>query len=182
MKLRTPIPALPRDVSCAEFSSDSPEPIQARRILVADDDEFIRQLVSTALADDGFAVSSAADGEEAWEALHREHYDLLVTDNEMPRLAGINLIERIRKAGMSLPVIIASGTFPVERVRGNPQLQIAGALTKPFGIPQLLDSVHHVLPSLRGDTTTDDPNFHGLRASPPPTHQPGQPHHELCED
>ena len=182
MKLQTPIAALLRDVSCVEHSTYSPEPIHPRRILVADDHEFIRQLVSTALVEDGFAVDCAADGEEAWEALRHEHYDLLVTDNEMPRLAGVNLIERIRSEGMSLPVIIASGTFPVERVRSDPQLQIAGALTKPFGIPQLLDSVHLVLPSFRGDTTTDDTNFHGLRASSPTIHQPGQPNHELCQD
>jgi CheY-like chemotaxis protein len=182
MKLQTPMPASPRDVSCVELSSDSPEPIHARRVLVADDDKLIRQLVSTALAGDGFAVNSAADGEEAWEALHHEHYDLLLTDNEMPRLAGINLIERIRNEGLSLPVIIASGTFPAERVRSDPRFQIAGILTKPFGIPELLDLVHHVLPSSRRDTATGDTNFHGLHRSPPPIHEPNQPNHDLCEN
>ena len=106
---------------------------------MADDDEGIRQLISTVLAHAGFEVNAASDGQQAWEALLHEHYDLLVTDNEMPRLPGIKLIERIREEGMSLPVIIASGTFPVERVRNDPQLQIAAVLPKPFRIPELLE-------------------------------------------
>ena len=105
------------------------------------------------LADAGFNVNTASDGQEAWEALLHRPYDLLVTDNEMPRLAGMELIKRIHNAGMRLPVIFASGTFPAETVRNDPQLQIAAAIPKPFRIPELLDTVRDVLASSRGDTT-----------------------------
>ena len=138
---------------CAKNSSEPPVPGRPGRILVADDDEAVRCLISIALADAGFNVNAVSDGQEAWEALLHKHYDLLVTDNEMPRLPGIKLIERIREQGMSLPVIIASGTFPVERVRNDPQLQIAATLPKPFRISELLDTVKNVLASPRGDTT-----------------------------
>src|ERR1019366_553439 len=138
---------------CAKNSSEPPVPGRPGRILVADDDEAVRCLISIALADAGFNVNAVSDGQEAWEALLHKHYDLLVTDNEMPRLTGIKLIERIREQGMSLLVIIASGTFPVERVRNDPQLQIAAALPKPFRIPELLDTVRDVLASSPGDTT-----------------------------
>ena len=74
-----------------------------RRILVADDDEGTRHLISAVLAGAGFDVNAAADGQQAWEALLHEHYDLLVTDNEMPRLTGIQLIERICEAGIACP-------------------------------------------------------------------------------
>jgi CheY-like chemotaxis protein len=127
-------------------------PIRAGRILVVDDDEGIRYLVSAALAGAGFEVNAASDGQQAWEALLDGHYDLLVTDNEMPRLPGLKLIARIREEGMSLPVIIASGTFPGKRVSNDPHLQIAAALPKPFSIPELLDTVRDVLVSSRGDT------------------------------
>ena len=96
--------------SCVADSSEPPVPAR-RRILVADDDEGIRRLISAVLARAGFDVNTASDGQQAWEALLHEPYDLLVTDNEMPRLAGVELIARIRDAGMSLPVIVASGTF-----------------------------------------------------------------------
>ena len=112
---------------------------------MADDDEGIRYIISYVLAHDGFEVNTASDGQQAWEALLDGHYDLLVTDNAMPRLSGIGLIERIREEGMSLPVIITSGTFPVERVRNDPQLQIAAALPKPFCTSELLNTVRRVL-------------------------------------
>src|ERR1035438_8912209 len=139
--------------SCVTDSSEPPVLTRSRRILVADDDESIRYLLSTVLAGAGFDVNTASDGQQAWEAILHGHYDLLLTDNDMPRLTGIQLIERIREAGMSLPVIIASGTFPVERVRNDPQHQIAAALPKPFRIPELLDTVRDVLASSPGDTT-----------------------------
>jgi len=112
---------------------------------VADDDEDIRLLTSTALVSAGFDVSTASDGQQAWEALLHDHYDLLVTDEEMPRLAGLELIERIRDAGMSLPVIIASGTLSVEKMRDYPRRLIAAVLCKPFDIWELLNTVNHVL-------------------------------------
>jgi CheY-like chemotaxis protein len=111
---------------------------------VADDDEDIRYLLSTVLAGAGYDVNAASDGQQAWEALLHGHYDLLVTDNDMPRLTGIELIGRIRKAGMSLPVIIASGSFPMESVRDYPEIQMAAVLPKPFTAFQLLNAVRHV--------------------------------------
>ena len=129
-----------------------PEPIRAQRILIADDDELIRHLMSIILSDAGFDANAAADGEQAWEALHQNHYDLLVTDNEMPRLAGIELIERIRKEGMSLPIIVISGSASAETARDNPQLQIAAVLPKPFDVQELLPIVRTALRAAGEDT------------------------------
>ena len=134
--------------------------MRALRILVADDEEGIRCFISTVLAGAGFDVTTTSDGQQAWEALLRERYDLLVTDNVMPRLGGLELIERMREGGMSLPVIIASGTLPVEGVRDHPQLQIAAVVPKPFGVGKLLDTVRRVLEASGGDTTAEQGTFH----------------------
>jgi DNA-binding NtrC family response regulator len=147
MNLETIIPVSPRSGSDATDSAKPSELIHARRILIAEDVEIIRWIISNTLAGDGYTVDAAADGEEAWEALCRDSYDLLVTDNEMPRLSGIKLIERMRKMGMSLPVIVASGTFSAESVRDYPQLQIAAVIPKPFGRSKLLEAVRNVLSS-----------------------------------
>ena len=152
--------ASPHDGSRVTDSSEPPMPIRTRRILVAEDDGCIRHLISTVLAGAGFQVNAASDGQQAWEALLQEHYDLLVTDNEMPRLAGIQLIERIRDAGMSLPIIIASGTFSAERVRDYPLGQIAAVLPKPFRALELLNTVRHALQASCGETTADQRTFH----------------------
>jgi DNA-binding NtrC family response regulator len=153
MNLDALIPVPPRNGSDIRDSSGPSYLIHARRILIAEDDEIIRQIISNVLAEDGHVVNAAADGEQAWEALRRDAYDLLVTDNEMPRLTGIKLIERIRQADMSLPVIVASGSFSVESMRDQPQLQIAAVIPKPFGKLKFLDIVRNVL--LNEDTITD---------------------------
>src|SRR5450631_677627 len=89
MNLDTLIPPSPVDGCAAIDPSGPPIPVRLRRILVVDDDEVILNLISTVLAEAGFDVDAAPDGQEAWEALASQKYDLLVTDNEMPRLAGL---------------------------------------------------------------------------------------------
>jgi len=158
MNLDAFIPVSPRNDSGVRSSSEPAKLIHARRILIAEDDEIIRWIISNMLVDDGYVVNGAADGEQAWEALRHDSYDLLVTDNEMPRLTGIKLIERIRRAGMSLPVIVASGTFSAERVRDYPQLQIAAVIPKPFGRLEFLNAVRNALSS-NEDTITDHASF-----------------------
>jgi DNA-binding NtrC family response regulator len=155
MNLDPLIPASPRNGLGFKDSLLPSEPIHARRILIAEDDDLIRWIMSNTLADDGYTVDAAADGEEAWEALRHDAYDLLVTDNDMPRLTGLKLIERIRKTGMSLPVIVASGTFPMDRARDYPQLQIAEVIPKPFRKLEFLDTVRNVLSS------NEDPKANG---------------------
>jgi len=121
--------------------------IQTRRILIADDEEEIRHLISRVLVGAGFEVNVAANGEQAWNDLHHEHYDLLVTDDEMPQLKGITLVERIRREGLSLPVIIASGSFSVDWGQTTPELHIAAVLPKPFDLFKLLDIIRSTLRS-----------------------------------
>src|ERR1700761_6903001 len=68
------------------------------RILVVDDDADIRCLNTEVLADSGYTVDSAADGALAWDALQTKNYDLLLTDYDMPKLNGLNLIRKMRDA------------------------------------------------------------------------------------
>jgi DNA-binding response OmpR family regulator len=168
MKLRNLIPMLPRDGSRGTDLSQPPVPARVQRILVADDYEDARQIISNTLARAGFEVETVADGEAAWESLQHEHYDLLVTDNEMPRLAGIKLIERIRDAGMSLPVILASGSLSEEDRRDHAHLRIAAALAKPFDFWEFLNAVGNALREPAGAAA--DPGSHAgapLPLSPP---------------
>ena len=151
---------------CAKHPSEPAVPVRPARILVADDDEGIRCLITAVLADAGFTVNAASDCQQAWEALLDERYDLLITDNEMPRLAGPQLIERIRDAGMSLPVVIASGSFPMEKVRDHPELQIAAALPKPFRVSELLNAVREVFQASCADPAADQGLLHQLRECP----------------
>jgi acetyltransferase-like isoleucine patch superfamily enzyme/CheY-like chemotaxis protein len=93
----------------------------------------------------GYAVEVAEDGAAAWEALQANRYDLLITDNTMPRLTGMELLKKLRSARMGLPVIMATGTVPMQELAQNPWLEPVATLAKPYATDQLLDTVKDVL-------------------------------------
>jgi two-component system cell cycle response regulator len=110
----------------------------AMRILIADDDRASRLLLSRALASWGYDVVAVSDGEEAWETLSREKMKMLVSDWEMPRLAGPELCRRIREACMTYvyALLLTTHKDPARLVEGL----AAGAddfVSKPFNPAEL---------------------------------------------
>ena len=122
-----------------------PSPGSPARILVVDDDKDIRQISAAALARFGYQVDAAEDGAAAWEALQADNYDLLITDHNMPKLTGVELVEQLRAAHMELPVILVTGASPAEEMDRNPRLRLAAILLKPVWPDQLLETVREVL-------------------------------------
>jgi CheY-like chemotaxis protein len=116
-----------------------------RRILVVDDEESMRWLIVRALAGCGYEVDEAEDGAVAWEALQAKHYDLLVTDNSMPKITGIGLVRMLQDHALTLPVIMATGTPPTEDLERYPPLKISAVLLKPYDIQDLLETVKKTL-------------------------------------
>ena len=115
--------------------------VARRRILVVDDDDDIRRFNAEALTGSGYHVEAAVDGAAGWEALNASRYDLLITDNSMPNLSGIELIKKLNAARMPVPVILASGVpHPDES-----ELRLAATLPKPFTLAELLGTVKKVL-------------------------------------
>lgn len=112
-----------------------------RTILVADDEEFIVDLLATLLEEETFRVVRAYDGEQALRAAQRERPDLIITDVMMPKLTGVELARRLR-AGSGLPqppIILMSA------VRPPPAIPDTHYLAKPFDIEQVLGLVEQVL-------------------------------------
>jgi CheY-like chemotaxis protein len=114
-------------------------------ILVADDNADIRCLSTEVLARFGYCVDAAEDGALAWDALQAKTYDLLITDNDMPRMSGFELIGKLREAGMTMPVILVSGTTPLGALEEHAWLRISARLSKPHPIADLLKLVEEVL-------------------------------------
>lgn len=114
-------------------------------ILVAEDDAQIRRLSTVVLLEAGYQVDAAEDGDVAWDILQTKSYHLLITDHEMPKLSGIELIKKVRTVHAALPVILVSGALPVETLKKHPELQISATLPKPCGIRELLRTVKAVL-------------------------------------
>lgn len=88
----------------SDFRGAVPAPDRAHRILMVDDNLAIRELCAGALTGAGYQVDTVEDGAVGWQALQTDRYNLLVTDNSMPNLSGIELIRKLRAARMNLPV------------------------------------------------------------------------------
>ncbi len=126
----------------------APDPLI--RILVVEDEATIRQLSATVLSRSGFAVDAAEDGAAAWRALNNQNYHLLITDNQMPKISGVELLKQMHAAKMELPVIMATGTLPEKEFNQHPWIKPTATLLKPFTIAELLQTVRDVLRNIRG--------------------------------
>ena len=115
------------------------------RILYVDDEPQLRRLGQLVLVRSGYDVDTAADGAQGWEALQHAHYNLLITDHEMPRLTGLELATQARRAGMRLPIVMTSGSLnPLDNAPGaRPDLD--AFLPKPFAADVLVATVERVL-------------------------------------
>jgi len=159
------------------LDNENPSP----RVLVVDDDLHVRELIETYLLRAAFRVDTVADGAAAWDALNVASYRLLITDHQMPKLTGLQLIKKLRSENMTLPVILVSGTIPQEEIKRHPELAIA-TLPKPFSATELLDTVQKVLnPSERlpfADLVKQQPELETAEISrtktPPPATIPDQ--------
>jgi DNA-binding response OmpR family regulator len=113
-----------------------------RTILIADDEEFIVDLLATLLEDEQYRVLRAYDGEEALRAVQRERPHLIITDVMMPKLTGTDLARRVRAGDVTqsaTPIILMSA------VRQPPAIPDTHYLAKPFDIDQVLDLVERLL-------------------------------------
>lgn len=115
------------------------------KVLVADDEASIRELLSKTLALVEYDVDTAPDGRAAIERLRIGHYDLLIADLKMPGLDGLALIREARRLHADLPIIIITGFSTESSAIEAVNLGVAGYLTKPFRVPQVLAAAARAL-------------------------------------
>jgi len=115
------------------------------RVLVVDDEASIRELLSKTLALAEYDVDTAPDGRAAIERLRLGHYDLLIADLKMPGLDGLSLIREAKRLKSDLPVIIITGFSTESSAIEAVNLGVAGYLTKPFRVPQVLAAAARAL-------------------------------------
>jgi CheY-like chemotaxis protein len=134
------------------------QPNPPKHILVVDDDSDTRQLSIDVLAGSGYDVESVKDGAAGWDALQTNDYDLIITDNKMPRMTGVEMIGKLRSANMSVPVIMATRDLPTHEFARRPWLKPDAALERPFSNDDLLETVKKVLGTVGGkDWVKDTP-------------------------
>ena len=111
------------------------------QVLVADDSETILLLLRTRLEMEGYDVITAADGEEAMQALEDTHPDLILLDAMMPRKSGIDVLRELRAAGRETPVLIVSAHQDAEKAGAPAELNASGFLGKPIDFDDLLGRI-----------------------------------------
>lgn len=145
-----PIPDIPTP------STLEPAPIAtAPHILVAEDEDAVREFIRLVLVQAGYRVTLARDGQEAWELFRCQphSFDLLISDVLMPRLNGSELIDRVRSVRPQLPMLLISGYTGGTALPLQLQPPLDALLEKPFSIDQLLRAVRTALTAVAVQAT-----------------------------
>jgi len=104
------------------------------KILVADDEEVIRDLFETFLGKQGYSVSTASDGFEAVDKIKKDNYDMLILDLKMPGMDGMSVLNKIRELKKELVIVVITGYATVDTAKEAIKQGCFDYITKPFDI------------------------------------------------
>ena len=115
------------------------------RILVVDDEDIIRVLLTEILTEDGYEIVTAPDGRDAIEILEREQFDLIISDMVMPGMNGIEVLQAAFRIDPHYQIIMITGYPSVETAVRLVNLGAADYITKPFNVDLIRVTVAKVL-------------------------------------
>ncbi len=116
-------------------------------ILAVDDSASMRKMVSFTLVGAGFKVVEAVDGIDALEKAQKQQFDLVLTDQNMPRLDGIGLTRKLREHPnfKNTPILILTTESSDQMKQAGRSAGATGWLVKPFDPTRLIDVIHKVI-------------------------------------
>jgi CheY-like chemotaxis protein len=122
------------------------------KVLIADDEDSMRQLVARAIAMDGHEIVTAQDGAEALEILIREDgaFDLLLTDIQMPVMDGIALALSAARDFPQLTILLMTGFADQRERASNLNALVHDVVTKPFSVADIRTAVADALAAKKG--------------------------------
>ncbi|ABA23009.1 Response regulator receiver domain protein (CheY) [Trichormus variabilis ATCC 29413] len=109
------------------------------KVLIADDDEDSRMMLSFVLQEEGWEVYEACNGKEALEKVIEEKPDLLILDNRMPELSGVEVYQYLQAEGIHIAVVLATAYGYLDELASS--LGVEHFIHKPYEIPALLKMV-----------------------------------------
>ena len=128
-------------------------------ILLVEDDLNLSTVLADYLQSKEYQVTTAANGQEAWELLSHKHFDILLTDISMPKKNGWQLMKSVRESGMLIPIIVLSAKTDREDIIRGYQLGCDDYLTKPFSMDILICKIEAILRRYRMASQTDEMEF-----------------------
>ncbi|MFH1359507.1 MAG: response regulator [Candidatus Omnitrophota bacterium] len=118
------------------------------KVLVADDEKDVRELMEKKISLAGYEVVTACDGQEAWEKIQSENPDVILLDLKMPRMDGFEVLKNLRENPPSAkwqPVIIISALNELEDMKKGFDLEADHYLTKPCEMEDVLKGIRFML-------------------------------------
>ena len=111
-----------------------------RRILCADDNTILGDILVRFFTQAGHTVNHAADGLEAWDRMSKDlaYFEVLVTNHEMPGLSGLELVDLLRQADYRGRIIVHSGALTVRQTADYRALKVDGIVAKATAAEELL--------------------------------------------
>ncbi len=114
-------------------------------ILIIDDEKSIRNVLRDILSNEGFTVEEATDGEEGWKKFTAGNFDVVLCDIKMPKLDGIEFLQKVTEAGSEVPVIMISGHGNIETAVDAVKKGAFDYIAKPPDLNRLLITIRNAL-------------------------------------
>ena len=115
------------------------------KLLIVDDEEALRTILRDELANHGYDVKDADDGDTALDILKGNFQDVVILDVKMPKIDGMEVLRRIRQNNLANKVIMLTGFDELKIARQSLQLGANDFMTKPFQFSTLFDCIERVL-------------------------------------
>ncbi len=129
------------------------------KVLIADDEPDVRQMMAKKIAAQGYEVAQAQDGQEAWEKIKSENPDVILLDLAMPMMSGFEVLKKLREEPPSAkwqPVIIVSAKNELDDMHKGFQLEADHYLTKPCSMDDILRGIRLMLSLVPQRVTSGD--------------------------
>jgi DNA-binding NtrC family response regulator len=119
--------------------------VKKNSILVVDDEDALRTVLSGELTNEGYDVKSAADGDEAISEVERSPFDLVLLDIKMPRMNGFEVLKYIKDKHAKTKVVMLTGFADLKNAIESKKLGADDFVSKPYDLVDLLTTIERVL-------------------------------------
>jgi DNA-binding NtrC family response regulator len=114
-------------------------------ILVVDDEDALRTVLSNELTNEGYQVQNASDGDEAVNELTKSTYDLILLDIKMPRMNGFEVLKYVKEHHPKSKVVMLTGFADLKNAIESKKLGADDFVSKPYDLVDLLTTIERVL-------------------------------------
>ncbi|MFS0576183.1 response regulator transcription factor [Sporosarcina sp. 179-K 3D1 HS] len=119
--------------------------METKKILVVDDEEILRMLITDTLEFEGYAVEEAEDGKEGYERIVQDPFDLIILDYMMPYMTGMEVLEKIQPLQLGVPIIMLTAKAQQHDRDMAHQFGAKYFMPKPFSPSELVALVNDIL-------------------------------------